>query len=144
MHIVKTTADIGRLEAAGAVPGDLAQYLHRKLHHICTSVGETSASEFSLGSHGPIGILEGGDRSLAALGLPESLDLLMPEWISRLELASGRCFIVYFVQDNDFVPIVVIPQHIASEAVLLWLEGQPAEEEEPGAENEDERLAEPF
>lgn len=136
--------DVRRLEAAGHIPTDLAGYLDRKMRRICEAVDMVPPEEFSLETHGPIGIVEKGDRSLTALGLPESLDLVMPEWVSKLELASCRTFWAYFCADNDHVPIAVVPESIACETILAWLSEQPMEEETDDRGGEADRLPEPF
>jgi len=131
MHIINTLSDVRCLEAAGSVASNLAQYLKRKIKAMHLAVEpETVLAEFSLGKHGSIGILEYGDRSLAKLGLPEALDLLMPEWVSRLTLGDTTYFVAYFLQDNGNCSRCLIPESIANDAIRVWLLNQPMEEEE--------------
>lgn len=130
MHIINTLSDVRRLEAAGSVAANLAQYLERKLKVMNLAVGpEMTLVEFSLRKHGSIGILEYGDRSLAKLGLPETLDLLMPEWVSRLVVEDAMYFVAYFLHDDGNCSLCLIPEAIASDVIMTWLSNQPLEEE---------------
>ena len=98
--------------------------------------------DFSLEQHGYIGILEAGDTSLQAIGLPASLEQIMPEWVSRLPLEDELYYILYVMADNDCVIQVYLPKTLVAGALEAWLEEQPLEEEE---EDEEEMgHAEPF
>ena len=102
MQIIKTLGDIQRLAASRGIPTPLAHHLERKMAALHRALApETDRAAFSLALHGPIGILEKGDRSLSAIGLPDSLDQIMPEWVSRLVVDGEGYYILYVMADND-------------------------------------------
>ena len=72
---------------------------------------------FSLEQHGYIGILEAGDMSLQAIGLPASLEQIMPEWVSRLPLEDELYYILYVMADNDCVIQVYLPKTLVAGAL---------------------------
>ena len=143
MHIIRQTQDIHSLYSSGAISNPLAQHLERKLSKLQQAVEpERELGEFSLEQHGYIGILEAGDTSLQAIGLPASLEQIMPEWVSRLPLEDEIYYILYVMADNDCVIQVYLPKSLVAGALESWLEEQPLEEEE---EDEEEMgHAEPF
>jgi len=132
MLVVNTLSDVRRFVEAGKISGELAAYLERKVHqmHRVLEKPDTPVTEFSLKNSGPIGVLEAHQTSLSGLpGLPDRLDLLMPEWISILRLEEETYFVIYFVQDNDYCCRCLVPRSIASDVILEWLDEQPLEEE---------------
>ena len=143
MHIIRQTQDIQSLHSRGAISSPLVQHLKRKLSKLQQAVEpETSLLDFSLEQHGYIGVFEAGDTSLQAIGLPASLEQIMPEWVSRLPLEDELYYILYVMADNDCVIQVYLPKTLVAGALEAWLEEQPLEEEE---EDEEEMgHAEPF
>lgn len=148
MHIVNTMADIVRLEEAGAIPKELAEHLGRKLRRLHAALEpEIPLVDFSLEIHGTIAIgLFEGERSLAALGLPESLAEVFPEWISKLRVGEKGYHVVYIMQNNDSVVQLYLPDELLDQAVRYWLSEQADEEEEFDDEGDgtDADLPEPF
>ena len=142
MYIIREFQDIHSLEKSGKISFCLADHLIRKLQRLQQAVEpETTVDHFSLEQHGYIGILEVGDTSLEAIGLPASLKQIMPEWVSRLPLEDEIYYILYVMADNDCVIQVYLPKPLVVGALEAWLEEQPLEEEE-----DDEELghADPF
>lgn len=130
MYIIKTLADIHRLQESQSISGDLVRHLQNKLAALQMALEpDTDLEQFSLAIHGPIGLLEKGDRNLAAIGLPESLDEIMPEWVSRVEVAGGIHYVLYVMADNDYMMQVYLPDAILEEEMRLWLLEQSIEEE---------------
>ena len=137
MQIIKTIGDIQRIEASKMISAPLARHLEKKLAALRQALEpETDLTDFSLAVHGPLGVLEAGDKSLSAIGLPETLAEVMPEWVSRLAVAGEVYYILYVMSDNDYVVQVYLPDAILEETVRAWLDEQPAEEE--GGEYGDE------
>ena len=143
MYIIREFRDLQTLEKSGKLSSGLVEHLTRKLRRLQQAVEpERELGEFSLEQHGFIGILEAGDTSLQAIGLPASLEQIMPEWVSRLPLGDELYYILYVMTDNDCVIQVYLPKSLVAGALEAWLEEQPLEEEE---EDEEEKgHAEPF
>ena len=143
MNIIREFRDLQTLEKVGKLSSGLAEHLKRKLRRLQQAVEpERELGEFSLEQHGYIGVLEAGDTSLQAIGLPASLEQIMPEWVSRLPLEDELYYILYVMADNDCVIQVYLPKTLVAGALEAWLEEQPLEEEE---EDEEEMgHAEPF
>ena len=143
MYIIREFRDLQTLEKSGKLSSGLVEHLTRKLRRLQQAVEpERELGEFSLEQHGFIGILEAGDMSLQAIGLPASLEQIMPEWVSRLPLEDELYYILYVMADNDCVIQVYLPKTLVAGALEAWLEEQPLEEEE---EDEEEMgHAEPF
>lgn len=70
--------------------------------------------------HGVFGVLEASDRDLTALGLPESLAFVMPEWVSCLKLKMSTYY-VCFMADNDCIDQIYVPEEGIAEKIWLWL-----------------------
>lgn len=131
MHIIKTLSDVRRLKLTGAISAELAEHFARKLHRSKEALEpELDIEEFSLEYHGSFGLLEKGDKNLAGIGLPESLAEVMPEWVSRLQVANEVYYVLYIMADNDYIGQVYLPDSILEGAIRLWISEQPAEEEE--------------
>ena len=143
MYIIREFRDLQTLEKSGKLSSGLVEHLTRKLRRLQQAVEpERELGEFSLEQHGYIGIWEAGDTSLQAIGLPASLEQIMPEWVSRLPLEDEIYYILYVMADNDCVIQVYLPKTLVAGALEAWLEDQPLEEEE---EDEEEMgHAEPF
>ena len=143
MYIIREFRDLQTLEKSGKLSSGLVEHLTRKLRRLQQAVEpERELGEFSLEQHGFIGILEAGDTSLQAIGLPASLEQIMPEWVSRLPLADELYYILYVMADNDCVIQVYLPKPLVAGALESWLEEQPLEEEEE--DEEEASYAEPF
>ena len=142
MYIIREFRDLQTLEKSGKLSSGLVEHLTRKLRRLQQAVEpERGLGEFSLEQHGYIGILEAGDTSLQAIGLPVSLEQIMPEWVSRLPLEDELYYILYVMTDNDCVIQVYLPKPLVAGALEAWLEEQPLEEEE---DEEEASYAEPF
>ena len=142
MYIIREFRDLQTLEKSGKLSSGLVEHLTRKLRRLQQAVEpERELGEFSLEQHGYIGILEAGDTSLQAIGLPASLEQIMPEWVSRLPLEDELYYILYVMADNDCVIQVYLPKPLVAGALEAWLEEQPLEEEE---DEEEASYAEPF
>ena len=143
MYIIREFRDLQTLEKSGKLSSGLVEHLTRKLRRLQQAVEpERELGEFSLEQHGYIGILEAGDTSLQAIGLPARLEQIMPEWVSRLPLGDELYYILYVVTDNDCVIQVYLPKPLVAGALEAWLEEQPLEEEEE--DEEETSHAEPF
>ena len=137
MHIINGLSDIRQLKASNMISEPLARHLEKKIVALRQALEpETDMADFSLAMHGPFGVLEAGDKNLTAIGLPESLAEVMPEWVSRLEVVGEVYYVLYVMSDNDYVVQVYLPDAILEETVRAWLAEQPAEEE--GGEYGDE------
>lgn len=144
MHIIKTICDIRRLKLAGSIPTALAEHFARKLNHLKEALApELDLEDFSLELHGVFGVLEAGDKDLTAIGLPEDLALIMPEWMSRLEVGGEAYYVLYIMADNDYIDQVYLPDAILPGILRLWLSEQPVEEEIDG-EAETDGVKQPF
>ena len=143
MYIIKDFQEMRTLEKTRKLSSELAGHLTRKLRQLQQVVEpEATLASFSLEQHGYIGILEAGDTSFQAIGLPASLEQIMPEWVSRLSLKGEVYYILYVMADNDCVIQVYLPKPLVVGALEAWLEDQPLEEEEE--EEEEMGYAEPF
>jgi hypothetical protein len=130
MHIINTSKDICNLQERGEISKLLAQHLEKKLTALNQALEpETQPNEFSLGIYGPFCILEKGDKNLSAIGLPESLAEIMPEWVGRLVVGDEVYYVLYVMANNDFVIQVYLSDNIVEGAIRLWLSEQPLEEE---------------
>lgn len=137
MHIIKTICDIRRLKLAGSISTELAEHFARKLNHLKEALApELDLEDFSLEFHGVFGVLEASDQNLTAIGLPEDLALIMPEWVSRLEVGGEKYYVLYLLYDNDGVDQVYLPDAIMPGIIRLWLSEQPVEEESGEAETD--------
>ena len=145
MLIIKQGADIARLQQEHHLSIPLAQHLQRKLSTLQQALEpDTLWGEFSLLHHGFIGVLEPGDRTLSAIGLPESLAHIMPEWVSKLELSGELYYVLYVMSDNDCVIQIYLPEPLLWDSLQTWLSQQPLEEEEEDDWDEVTGDAKPF
>lgn len=145
MLIITKGADIDRLQHENHLSNPLAQHLQRKLSALQQALEpDASLAEFSLIHHGFIGVLEPGDRTLSAVGLPESLAHIMPEWVSRLEVAGEVYYVLYVMSNNDCVIQLYLPEPLLWDSLQTWLSQQPLEEEEDGEWDEVAGDAQPF
>jgi hypothetical protein len=143
MIIINTLADIYHWKSRGAISSPLAIHLEKKLRNLNSALApDISEQDFSLDASGNVCILEIKDRDLSKIGLPELLQI-MPEWISRLDLAGEIYYILYIMVDNDCVVQVYLPDLILKDKIRLWLQAQPVEEELDGG-GEDVESSEPF
>ena len=143
MHIIKTMADIRRLKLAGSITQVLAEQFAWKMHHLRAELApELELEDFNLEMHGVFGVVETTDQDLSAIGLPSSFALLMPEWVSRLELAGEVYYVIYFMPDNDMVDQVFVPAIGMPKPLRLWLAEQSIEAE--SGEEESENDVHPF
>lgn len=145
MLIIKQGADIARLQQENHLTTPLAKHLQKKLSALQQALEpETSLAAFSLLPHGFIGVLEPGDRTLSAIGLPESLAHIMPEWVSKLEISGELYYVLYVMSDNDCVIQIYLPETLLWDSLQTWLSQQPLEEEEEGDWDEVTGDAQPF
>lgn len=104
MHIINQFRDIQCLEDSTRISKPLARHLKKKLMALSQALEpDRDTSVFSLVTHGPFAVLEAGDKNLSAIGLPESLAEVMPEWVSRLVVDNEVYYILYIMSDNDYV-----------------------------------------
>ena len=130
MHIIKTFSDICEKQMSQVISKSLGKHLETKLEALrVTLEPETDVAKFSLITRGPFGVLEKGDNRLSAIGLPDSLAEIMPEWVSRLELSGEVYYVLYIMAGNDRVVQLYLPDEILEETLRLWLSEQPMEEE---------------
>jgi hypothetical protein len=138
MHIIKTICDIRRLKLAGSISTELAEHFARKLNRLKEALApELDLEDFSLEFHGVFGVLEASDQNLTAIGLPEDLALIMPEWVSRLEVGGEKYYVLYLLYDNDGVDQVYLPDAVMPGIIWRWLSEQPVEEESSEGESSD-------
>lgn len=130
MHIIKTLSDIREKQMSQSISKSLGKHLAKKMATLRLALEpETDLEDFSLAVHGLFGVLEKGDKNLSAIGLPESLAEIMPEWVSRLEVADEVYYVLYIMALEDHVVQVYLPNDIVEESMRLWLDEQPLEEE---------------
>ena len=130
MHIIKTLSDIREKQMSQSISKSLGKHLAKKMATLRLALEpETDLEAFSLAIHGPFGVLEKGDKNLSAIGLPESLTEIMPEWVSRLEVADEVYYVLYIMALEDHVVQVYLPDGIVEKTMRLWLNEQPVEEE---------------
>lgn len=145
MIIIRNGADIARLQQENHLSKPLAQHFKRKLSALRQAVEpDTPMENFSLLHHGFWGVLEPGDQTLKTIGLPDSLSHIMPEWISRLEVAGQLYYVLYVMSNNDCVIQLYLPEPLLWDSLRTWLLQQPMEEEEDGAWDEVTGDAQPF
>ena len=142
MYIIKTMSNVRQLKLAGSISPELAAHFARKMNHLKENLApELDLEDFNLEMHGVFGVLEASDHDLTAIGLPESLALIMPEWVNRLEVAGEVYYVIYFMVDNDMIDQVYIPEEGIADKIRLWLSDQPVEEE---SEEEANDVVQPF
>jgi hypothetical protein len=131
MYIINTFANVRMLHEQQKITQELAQHLVRKITSLQQALEpDIEVNDFSLVASGSIGILTEKDHDLSDMGLPASLDQIMPEWVSRLELNKDQIYyIVYCMSDNDQVQQIYLPDALAKGAIYRWLSEQPVEEE---------------
>ncbi len=130
MQIIRNLNDIQHLKASGLITEALAKHWTRKILALRLALEpETGVEDFSLTTCGSFGVLEKGDNCLSAIGLPDSLAEIMPEWISRLEVSGEVYYVLYIMPGNDRVVQLYLPDEILEETLRLWLSEQPMEEE---------------
>ena len=136
MHIIKNICDIRRLKFDEIISVELAQHFAGKLNALKEALEpEINLEDFSLEQHGAFELLEKEDKNITSIGLPKTLDEIMPEWISRLEIAAKIYYIFYIMADNDHVIQIYLPDSIMEETIRLWLSAQSIEEEEGSETN---------
>ncbi len=129
MQIINSIADIQQLKEAKIISKDLAEHLERKVRSLHTQIKQQiGRGDFSLAQYGILVLLEKGDRSLREAGLPEAMEEIMPEWVSRLEVAGEIYFILYLIGNTGSIYRVYVPNPILEEIVRYWLLEQPVEE----------------
>jgi len=130
MYIIKTMDDIRRLKLAGSISHELDAHFTRKMNRLKENLEpELDLGEFNLEMHGVFSVLEASDKEVTAIGLPNELALIMPEWISRLEIGNEVYYVLYIMADNDCINQVYLSDSIMQGAIRLWLSEQPVEEE---------------
>lgn len=130
MHIIKTICNLQQLLHDNDISPVLFRHLYRKIENLQKALEpDTDPEMFSLKNHGPIGLLEKNDQDLSAIGLPASLEEIMPEWVSRLELGKETFHILYVLADNDYCIQVYLPNKILNKTIRKWLATQTVEEE---------------
>ena len=145
MKIFQSLQDIANEQERSGISAALAAHLTQKLESLRFALEpETNREDFTLKSHGPIGLMEQGDPNLSAIGLPEKLDQIQPEWVSWLQVGEEAYHVLYVLSDNDYLPQVYLPDRVLSEELRLWLAEQAAEEETGrGPDDENGQIA-PF
>lgn len=144
MHIINTFDNIQCLKGSGMISKPLASHLEKKLAALRVALEpETELTDFSLAMHGPLWILEIGERSLSPIGLPDSLGNVIPEWVSRLKLGEEVYYVLYVMSDNDYVVQIYIHDAAVDGAIREWLAEQSVEEEE-GEYGDEFKPAYPF
>lgn len=131
MHIVKTFCNLVQLDHDQNISTALFRHLYEKMENLQKALEPDleDSEKFSLKKHGPIGILQKDDEDFSAIGLPSSLDEIMPEWVSRLEIEDETYYVLYVLADNDYCLQVYLPDKIVNETIRLWLSEQTLEEE---------------
>lgn len=130
MHIIKTVSDIKHLELNGSITPELAHHLAVKLNKTREDFApELPLEDFNLEEYGVFGLLEATDTDFSAIGLPESLDSVMPEFVTYLEMKDDTFYILYFMPDNDLMDQIYIPDSAMSDKIRQWISELPIEEE---------------
>ncbi len=130
MYVINTLYDIQQLSMNGTVSAELVEHFIRKVNRYQDAWrSKCGLQEFSLETYGSIGLIEQGDQSLASIGLSEDLANIMPEWVSRLELAEATYYVLYITKEDGHVLQIYLPDNVMSEAIHFWLSKQPVEEE---------------
>jgi len=115
MLIIKNTKDVADLVSSGKVTIELATHLQCKI-------------ETSLKDRGLLAILEVHDTNLVALGISESLHLIMPEYVTHLKCRETSYYILYIMASNHHVYQLYLPDSIMDNLLRRWLMAQPSEE----------------
>lgn len=130
MHVIKTLEDIRKLSDCQVISDQLAKHLEKKLKELREALEpDKELNQFSLAQHGPFGLMEKEDQNFTAMGLPKALDQIMPEWVSRVEVAGETYYVLYVMADNDYMVQVYLPDAFIGEALWLWLSEQSVEAE---------------
>ena len=145
MLIFRSLQDIENQQEHRKISAALAAHLTQKLESLRLALEpQTNREDFSLKNHGPIGVMERGDNNLSAIGLPEKLDQIQPEWISRLQVGEEAFHILYVLADNDYMQQVYLSNRLLGEELLCWLEEQSVEEEAERGESDENSQIAPF
>jgi hypothetical protein len=126
MHVIKSYRDLQELKKDEAVSSALITYTESMFTSLCQSLGDGQAvQEFTLDTHGPIGILQPGQTNLKPIGLEQELIETWPEFVEKIILSDGQTlFSVGILIDNDYVVLLYLLAKDASPSILEWLEYQ--------------------
>jgi hypothetical protein len=104
MYIIRTLEDINTFKDKQAISEDMETYLKQEIQLFRDSLEpEVPLNRFSLDIHGPIVILESSQENLSQLSLPDSILVLMPEWVSRKTIGGIPYYAIFILADNDFM-----------------------------------------
>lgn len=114
MIVIRCIADIELLKLKRVISDNFTQHL---LTHF----------KGNRGSQKIVGILDRENLNLAVLGLPEALQEVMPEWVSRLIMPGELYGVFYFLGQSGNVIVVYVASHLWAEVFQKWLLAQPDE-----------------
>lgn len=115
----------------------LKQWLEKEFQGLWEHLGQGEPiSDFDLTQHGPLWVATSADNRLTWQELTQTMLVQNPEFVERHRLADGRrAFRIGFLLDNDFMPLLYAPAECLDPEIVLWLEEETEDDDEP--DNED-------
>ncbi|TDF88860.1 hypothetical protein [Paenibacillus piri] len=130
MRVIKTKQDIVILCRAEVLPSALLNQIEDYFNQLRVELEDGEESEFHLGRHGYIVVLEAGDnvRDLGNVGLSRENGGLLgsfPEYVELLDLGEGlQVYKVAVLYDNDYLMTFFMLAGAHDEEVEQWLRDQ--------------------
>jgi hypothetical protein len=130
MRILKTKQDFDVLRRSGALRAALIDQVEDYFLQLEDELEDEVGSEFCLGRHGYIVVLEAGDnlRDLGNVGLSREDGGLLgsyPEYVELFDLGNGhQAYKVAVLYDNDYLMTYFTQAGAHNEEVEQWLKDQ--------------------
>jgi hypothetical protein len=130
MRIVKTQQDFDVLRRAGALPTAFLDQVEDYFNQLKVELEDEAESEFRLGRHGYIAVLEAGDnvRDLGNVVLGREDGGLLgccPEYVELLDVGEGlQAYKIAVLYENDYMMTLFTQTGAQDEEVEQWLKDQ--------------------
>jgi hypothetical protein len=130
MRIIKIQLDIDVLRRARALPASFLNQIEYYFNQLRVELEDEAESEFRLGRHGYIVVLEVGDnvRDLSNVGLDREGNGLLgsyPEYVELFNVGEGlQMYKVAVLYDNDYLMTYFTQAGAHNEEVEQWLKDQ--------------------
>ena len=136
MHILKNMTDLRTLLQTGLISPLLARHLTWKLKRLQVALEpDGDFDTFSLEAYGVFGILEAGDKDLAALDRTVSVETMRPDWMHCLHLSGDSYYVCYFLTVRGYMDQLYVATHLTSKSLLLRLSTEAAATERSGEDD---------
>ncbi|SDE93981.1 hypothetical protein [Sporomusa acidovorans] len=143
MHILKTMADLRNLLQTSKIHPLLVRHLAWKLKRLQAAVApDGDFNTFSLEAYGVFGILEAGDKDLAALDRTVSVETMRPDWMHCLHLSGDSYYVCYFLTVSGYMDQLYVANHLTSKSLRLRLAAEAVRTERSG--EDDPAFYQPF